>query len=180
MTNCTIRKNCINCILAGYCIHLNAKVVNKYEMANPAFIYDALAFAYSLNSKPKEFTLGVELKINKPSRWKKLIHKAYTEYKGRFIGSNGKEEFLNTDLFEVTDEKSFDASPKELSNANKTLCEWLEKWLCSQPETGKKVSFHGNTGERLRIVFTVLRATYPHEAQFWGLRGKAANDNNPQ
>ena len=165
-------------MLAGYCIHLNAKVVNKYEMANPAFVYDALEFAYSLNFKPKELTLGIHLN-GKPAKWKKFIHKAYTGYMGRFIGSNGKEEFLDTDnLFEVADEK-FGASTKTLSNALKTQRVWLKDRFCTEPNPQKCMKFHGKTEEKLRIVFTLLRATYPQEeTKLWGLR--AANDNEPQ
>jgi len=178
MTNCIIGRNCINCMLEGYCLHLQSRTVSKKDMANPAFVYDALAFAYRLNSKPKEFTLGVHLN-GKPAKWNKFIHKGYTGYEGRFIGSDGKEEFLNTDdLFEVADEMMFDASIKTLANARKTLRDWLKDWVCTEPEPHNSVSFKGNTAERLRIIFTVLRATYPQETKFWGLR--AANDNEPQ
>ena len=165
-------------MLVGYCIHLNAKVVSKKDMANPAFIHDALKFGFHLNFQLAECTLGIHLD-RKPAQWKKFNHKGYTGYRGRFIGTNGQEEFLNMELFEVPDEK-FDASTEELSNAHNNLSEWFGYWFCTPRPEQKAYHFRGNTEEKLRIVFTVLRATYPHEAQFWGLRGKAANDNTPQ
>lgn len=177
MKKCTY-KSCINCMLAGYCIHLNAKVVNEHDMANWDFVRDALAFGYSLNFKPAEFTLGIQLDCKEPTEWTKFIDKAYTEYRGRFIGRNGQEEFLNMELFEVPDKK-FGASKEELSNAFDNLCEWNEYWFCTPHTEQKHFQFRGDTREKLRIAFTVLRATYPQEeTKFWGLR--AANDNNPQ
>ena len=176
MTNCTNKNNCIRCVLAGYCLHLKSKAVTRAEMENLAFINDALSFAYGLNFEPAEVTLGFKLDF-KPAEWKLFIHEAYAEYRGRIIGADGNEEFLNTDeLFEVSDEK-FDASVKELSNAYNAIRDWLKYYFCEPRIITEDTYFRGNTEERLRVVFSIIRARYPHESQFFGLSGKAANDN---
>lgn len=174
MTNCTKNGSCISCILAGYCLRMESRAVTKSEMKNIAFINDALRFAYKLNSRPAKETLGFELDF-KPAEWKLFIHEAYTSYRGRILGESGYEQFLDTELLEVPD-VSFGESTKKLSKEFEKIRDFFDDYFCNPRVISKRSNLKGVTLERLRIVFSVLRARYP-ESYFWGLEGKAANDN---
>ncbi len=162
MTNCTTRRNCINCIMAGYCHHRKSKAVSNDELANPAFVADILEFCNRMKLKPAE--------------WRKRLYDLYADYNGLIIDRSGNEAPQNMELFEVPDE-AFAGTQEELSRANDNIRDWFEYWLCTSHPEQKKYQFRGNTREKLCVVGSIIRATYPHEAQFWGLKGKAANDN---
>ena len=156
-----------SCLIAGHSPELHASVVTDVELKNAHFVYDMLSYAQNLKLKPSE--------------WRAYLTHEYASYQGRIVGINGEEEFLDMDVFEVDEEVLFAANDvkgaaRQLTSANSSIREWFDYWLC-RPETQKRIPFSEQTRERLRVVATILRAQNPQEAQFWGLKGKAANDN---
>ena len=158
---------CASCFMVGYCKRLNASVVTDDELQQVGFVNDLLAYAQNLRLKPSD--------------WRPYLTKAYADYQGRILDANGEEEFLNMGLFEVEDDILFAANDvahaaKQVTIANNAIRDWFDYWLCN-PTPRQHVNFSAYTRERLRVVGTILRAIAPEEAQFWGLAGKAANDN---
>lgn len=156
-----------SCLIAGHCPKLHASVVTDAELKNLHFVHDMLSFAQDLGLKPSE--------------WRAYLTQQYASYDGRILGNDGEEEFLDMDLFEVDEDLLFAANnvkgaARQLTSANSSIREWFDYWLC-RPETQKRIPFSEQTRERLRVIATILRAQNPKEAQFWGLKGKAANDN---
>ena len=137
---------CLFCLSLGYCRRMSAPIVTDDELANPAFLRDARAFAYRL---------GVP-----PDSWLDFLIDAYRDYRGRIVDAAGNEVFLATEVLEQCG-----------------IRDWFKAWACKPP--GASVRLRAEARERVRVVLTILRACYPHEAQFWGLAGKAANDNEP-
>lgn len=161
---------CASCFMVGYCKRLHASVVTDDELQNIDFVNDLLDYAQKLRLKP--------------SGWRSYLTEAYTDYQGRILDAHGEEEFLNMGLFEVDDTILFATNDvahaaKQVTIANHAIRDWFDYWLCNPPVPRKHVNFSAYTRERLRVVGTILRAVAPEEAQFWGLKGKAANDNEP-
>lgn len=158
-----------SCLIAGHCSGPHASVVTDAELQNIHFVHDLLSYAQNLKLKPAE--------------WRAYLTQQYASYDGRILGKDGEEEFLDMDVFEVEDELLFAANDvkgaaQQVTIANAAIREFFDYWLC-RPETPKRLPFSEQTRERLRVVATILRAQNPQEAQFWGLSGKAANDNDP-
>ena len=166
MTNCTNKKNCINCMLLGYCLHLKSKAVTMEELKNPYFFYDFLKFGHSLGLEDAE--------------WKPFLNESLLEYSGGIVDENGKVVFVDTEIFEIDEDTLFTGSKKDVSRAFERVRDFFSYWFGQEHALREKVHFRGNTGEKLLVAASILRAYYPHEASFWGLRGKAANDNEPQ
>lgn len=160
---------CTSCFMVGYCKRLHASVVTDEELQNIDFVNDVLNYAQILKLKPSD--------------WRPYLTRAYADYNGRIFGTNGEEEFLDMDVFEVSDEVLFASNDttqasRQLTIANNAIRDWFDYWLCnSNPREHNH--FSPCTRERLRVVGTILRANDPDEAQFWGLKGKTANDNYP-
>lgn len=178
MTYCNNNYLCLNCMLTGYCVYLNSNAVTDKEMQNLDFVNDGLAFGYGLNEEPNGSTLGIQLD-RKPAEWKIFIHEAYTGYNGRILGKNGQEQLLATDEFLEVPDASFDLSSEKLSNHFENIRDFYGDYFCEPRVLTNRSNLKDITIERIRICLSILRARYPNEAQFWGLSGRAANDNNP-
>jgi len=166
MTNCTNKNNCIRCVLAGYCLNLKSKAVTMEELKNPYFLYDFLKFGHSLGLEDAE--------------WKPFLNESLLKYSGDIVDESGKAVFVDTEVFEIGEDTLFTGSKEDVSRAFERIRDFFSYWFGQERELREKVHFRGNTGEKLLVVASILRAQNPHEASFWGLEGKAANDNTPQ
>ena len=160
---------CASCFMVGYCSKLNALVVTDDELQNLDFVNDVLNYAQNLKLSPSD--------------WRPYLTRAYADYQGRILGTHGQEEYLDMELFEVRDEILFASmdvkhASRQVTISNNAIRDWFDYWLChSNPR--QHTNFSTITRERLRVVATILRAQNPQDAQFWGLKGKVANDNHP-
>ncbi|MDH5721904.1 MAG: hypothetical protein OEY94_01100 [Alphaproteobacteria bacterium] len=141
-------------------------LVTDAELKNPEFVRDVRNFACAMGLQPSD--------------WKPFLTDELEAYPGKIINRHYQEVELNLELFELDDETILHSDSKTLANANDNVCEWFETWCCTPCPDGKRSRLNEETKEKFRIVATILRARNPGAAQFWGLKGKAANDNNPQ
>ena len=135
---------CMNCVALGYCANLSCILVSDHELNNLDFVEDARSCAQSLRISP--------------SRWRDFIYDTYRDYPGRVLGSDGKEVFLDLEVFETVG-----------------IREWFRDWvLRSEPLSRSKI-LRIESRERVRVIATLLRARSPKPALMWGVR--PANDN---
>lgn len=87
-------------------------------------------------------------------RWLEYLYDIYCGYDGAIIDSEQCEIFLNLEVFEVP-----------------YIREWFRDWLCNSGP----VRLRQESKERVRVLATVLRASFPAEASVWGI--VPANDN---
>ena len=92
--------------------------------------------------------------------WREYLNNEYRDYPGRIVGQRGREVFLNMEVFEEAH-----------------IEDWFEHNFNTLPTSEDTIRLRPDTRERMRVAATILRARNPYAAQFWGLRGKAANDN---
>lgn len=135
---------CTECLGLGYCQRRTARIVSDQELASHAFIYDVRLFAYGL---------GIPA-----SAWRDTLFDWYRDYPGRVMNRQGREEWLNMEVFEEP-----------------FIEDWFERNFVTRPANENAVRMRADTQERLLVAATILRAVHPGPARFWGLR--AANDN---
>lgn len=92
--------------------------------------------------------------------WREYLNNEYRDYPGRIMNERRREVFLNMEVFEEP-----------------YIEDWFEHNFNILPASEEAIRLRSDTRERMRVAATILRANNPHAAQFWGLRGKAANDN---
>lgn len=135
---------CTDCICLGYCIKRTARLVSNKEIANSNFIRDVRKYAYSLS-------------IPYP-QWHEHVSDTYRDYAGWIAGPDGREVFLELDIFE-TDSIRF----------------WFRDFCCTPLPDNATPYVKDVALERVRVLATILRASNPKTALMWGIR--AANDN---
>jgi len=154
--------------MMGYCLNTTAQIVTNEELNNRNFITDMLTYAQSLNLSP--------------STCRDYLIDAYAAFEGRIINRNGEEVFIDLELFEVDDDVLFEplsvgGAAKQVSVANNSIRQWFDYWLCGAIIPNERTELSPMTRERFRVIATILKADNPQEAQFWGIKNKAANDN---
>lgn len=106
----------------------------------------------------RAFALG--LGVNDED-WREFVSDLYRDYRGWIARANGTEIFLDMDEFE-----------------RPSIREWFRDFCCTPCPAHVTPRVKPEAWERVRVLATILSATYPHDARFWGLRGD--NDNTPQ
>jgi hypothetical protein len=105
----------------------------------------------------RTFAFGLCIRAD---RWREYLCDGYRDYAGRVMNREGREELVDMEIFE-----------------RPSIEEWFAHNFNGLPASENVIRLRAETRERLRAAASVLRALFPHEAQFWGLRGQAANDN---
>lgn len=95
-----------------------------------------------------------------PDQWHEFVIDAYRDYKGRIVSKRGAEVFLTTEVLE-----------------HPNIRDWFKAWACRLPNPDIAPRVRKEAWGRVRVVASILRAQQPFAAQFWGLRDRAANDN---
>ena len=90
--------------------------------------------------------------------WREHLHDLYRDYRGWIVGEDGREVFLNMRIFEFDSHRA-----------------WFRDFCCTPTSEFIKPYVRKEARGRARILATILRAAYPHEAMLWGVR--PANDN---
>ncbi|MEZ5691654.1 MAG: hypothetical protein R3D71_08325 [Rickettsiales bacterium] len=149
----------------GYDYRITSHLVTDEELKNPEFIRDVRDFCYQQNIEAAD--------------WIHYICNEYVAYKGSIIDENGKEVLLNTSVFDIDENTLFNGTDEEVIAANLTIYNWIREFCRTPCSASVKPRVRAEAKERVRVLATILRASFPAEAFFWGPRGKAANDNNP-
>lgn len=142
---------CTRCRLLGFCQNIQTKLVTNAELENSEFIRDVRATA---------FDEGVN-----DTEWHEHLSNLYRDYRGWIIDedANGGEEnevFVNTDELELP-----------------SIREWFRDFCCTPCPVHVTPRVRPEARERVRVLATILRATYPVRASLWGVR--PANNNRP-
>ena len=95
-------------------------------------------------------------------QWVEHVHDLYRDYTGLIFDGEGHEIILNMEVFEVP-----------------SIRECFRDFACTPcpPEIIPRVRVAARP--RVRVLLTVMRASFPLEAENWGVR-EAANDNQAQ
>ena len=93
--------------------------------------------------------------------WREFVSDLYRDYRGWIARANGTETFLDMGEFE-----------------RPSIREWFRDFCCTPCPGHVTPHVRPEAWERVRVLATILTATYRHAAPFWGLR--ADNDNVPQ
>ncbi len=93
-------------------------------------------------------------------KWLTLTSNLYRDYLGSIVDGAWQEKFLDMNVFEVA-----------------YIEDWFKVWCNTKCPTHVKPSVHPKARERVRVLATILRASFPETAQNWGYSG--ANDNFP-
>ena len=96
-----------------------------------------------------------------PEDWIEHVHDLYRDYRGRIIDHEGHEIILNMNVFEVP-----------------FIREWFRDFACTPCLPGVRPRIRTVARPRVRVLLTIIRARFPEEAEHWGSR-EAANDNQP-
>jgi len=96
-----------------------------------------------------------------PSEWRDQLYDWYCAYAGCIVDSEGREVFLDLEVLEVP-----------------LIRGWFRDWACTLPRDGAVPRVRIEARERIRVLATILRASFPELAYTWGLC--AANDNAVQ
>jgi hypothetical protein len=138
---------CTKCLRLGFCRRRIVRVVSDAELAQAAFIEDArVTIGERLRSSPD----GVE-NID-------YIANLYRDFRGRVIGPDDDEVFLDTELLE-----------------GETAKDWLREFVRERGPRQRAAYVRDEARERFRVVATIIRAAFPDDAMMWGVR--AANEN---
>lgn len=140
---------CVPCRLLGYCQRIKTPHVTDDELANPEFVRDLRATAYDE---------GVS-----DSEWHDHVTDLYRDMRGWVVDEESAHE--NEVLLDM---RNFDIP---------SIREWFRDWCCEPcpPEVTPRV--RPEAKERVRVLATILRGTYPVRASLWGVR--PANNNRP-
>jgi len=93
--------------------------------------------------------------------WLDGLNDLYRDYPGRIIGPDGGEVLLDMEQFE-----------------RPNICYWFREFCCTPCPPDITPRVRKEARNRVRVLATILRACFPADAQFWGLR--ADNDNQPR
>lgn len=137
------------CLIHGFCRNTRTPLVTDDELDDSEFIRDLRATT---------FDEGVS-----DSEWHEHVTALYRDMRGwvENTESDGdKEVFLDMEEFEIP-----------------SIREWFRDFCCTPcpPEVTPRV--RPEARERVRVLATILRATYPVRASLWGVR--AANLPHP-
>ncbi len=156
---------CTACMLSGYCPLFRAYRISDEEMNSPDFVRDVRLFAYILGLLP--------------SAWKDYLAEEYMAFPGVIVDKKtGRHVDLDMDVFEIDDDIHFEGSSESISTKGKNITDWFGR-VCCTPCPDDVTRIRKESRERFKVFATILRARNPGAAVFWGMKGKAANDNNP-
>lgn len=140
---------CVSCRLHGYCYRICTQLVTDDELENAQFIRDvrATALAESIDA----------------AEWHEHVANLYRDYRGWVENSEAKsgtqqEVFLDMQVFEVA-----------------SIREWFRDFCCTPCPDDVMPRVRCEARERVRVLATILRASYPLRASLWG--SQTANDN---
>ena len=94
------------------------------------------------------------------SSWREFLADLYCQYPGCIVDASGQEVFLDMDVFE-----------------ERYIREWFRDWACTPPKESTNPRLRVEARERIRVLATILRASFPKQAMLWGVI--PANDNDP-
>ena len=92
--------------------------------------------------------------------WHDHLVDLYRDLSGVILGSDGSEAYLDMDVFE-----------------RENIHLWFREFCCRPCPEFVAPRVRAEARERVRILASVLRASYPIEARYWGC---VANDNLPK
>lgn len=111
---------------------------------------------YIRDLKAFAYTLGI-----KGGDWQDFLSDLYRDYPGWITKPNGTEALLDMGEFE----RPF-------------IREWFRDFCCTPCPDHVTPRVQTKALERVRILATILTASFPHAALFWGIR--ADNDNDAE
>lgn len=91
--------------------------------------------------------------------WHDFLCDLYRDYPGCIIDDNGQEIFLDMHVFEVP-----------------SIRDWFRDFCCKPVPANITPYVRGEARERVRVMGTILQASFPRRSLLWGLR--VANDNS--
>lgn len=145
---------CQDCRFLSYCRKLKCPIATDLEIADGCFIRAVRAHAYDLGIPNR--------------RWPDTLSDWLRDYPGRFVDALGQIQSLDLSHLEYPEGEEKDEVP---------YARWYQDF-CNTPCPPDVTPFvRKEAWERVRIIATLLRATYPVRASTWGKI--PANDNRP-
>lgn len=145
---------CPVCQMAGQCKKRISRVVSDAELRDPQFVRAVRTAAHDQSIASRV--------------WVDTLYDWLRDYAGCFVDTRGQLAELDMSHLEYADGEEKDEAP---------YARWYQDF-CNTPCPPDVTPFvRKEAWERVRIIATLLRATYPVRASTWG---KApANDNRP-
>ena len=145
---------CMNCFVQGFCLSKRTQIVTNTEIRDPQFVRAVRATARDQCVASRA--------------WVDSLYDWLRDYPGCFVDKRGQRTELEMVHLEYAD----GAEKEEAPHAR-----WYQDF-CNTPCPPDVTPFvRKEAWERVRIIATLLRATYPVRAATWG--EVPANDNRP-
>lgn len=154
-------KLCVDCLALGYCRDLKTAVVTDAELSNPEFIRDVRATAYRCGKSA--------------DGWLEFASNLYRDLTGRIVVRRCERCRSHWDEQDCPCCKEVWLDTEELEAP--CFRDWCAEWCCTPCPANVRPLVRREAWERVRVLATILKASFPDEARHWGLR--AANDNRP-
>jgi len=152
---------CPSCTALGYCRDLKVPMVTDAELSKPEFIRDVRATAYRCGKSA--------------DGWLEFANNLYRDFNGRITARQcGRcRSFRDEQHCASCQEVWLDMDALEFPG----IRDWFAGWCCSPYPANVTPVVRIEARERVRVLATILKASFPEEARNWGLR--AANENRP-
>ena len=140
---------CTSCLALGYCRDLKVVQVTDTQLADPELIRDVRATAYGCGKSA--------------DGWLEYANNLYRDFRGRIVTrgcASCEEVWLDMEELEAP-----------------CFRDWCAEWCCQPCPANVQPHVRKEAWERVRVLATILKASFPEQARYWGLR--AANDNHP-
>jgi len=130
------------------------------ELDSPLIVRDVRATAYAV---ARVYNLT-------PSCYLNFLADQCRDFKGIFIDQFGCETYPNIERVFEASEKALFSSGSDAERHIASVRKWFEEWCCSPPSPFYKRLPHvkREARERVRVVATILRASFPEIAHIWG------------
>lgn len=153
---------CENCLGNRYCIMRFCMVVNDAELSSPAFLRSVRADTSQLALYPGDMV-----------EW---LSDQYCKTKLTVIDGDGRAVYLDTSVFEATDDE-IDAGKAKL--VAERMRSWFDDSFLALVPDGVVPRLRREAWERFRVATTIYACVYPLKARRWP-RIIPANDNWPE
>ena len=137
---------CFDCSFNGYCRKRETKEETTEELRSGGFVRQVRQTALDLNIES--------------ANWHEALCDMYRDYPGRIVNASGEEVFLDMEVFETPNIRT-----------------WFRDFCCRPCPDSTSPRIRQESQERVRVLATILRASFPVKAATWDM--KTANDNRP-
>lgn len=132
------------------------------ELDSPLIVRDVRTTAYAA---ARAYNLT-------PSCYLNFLADQCRDFKGIFVDQFGFETYPNIERVFEASEKALFSSGGDAEKHIESVRKWFKEWCCSPPSPSYKRQPHVKceARERVRVVATILRASFPEIARSWGAR----------